>query len=528
MCGIVGYVSLKDDTRKYSKEKFLTEGLYVNALRGFDSTGVMGVSDDMTWEYSKQAVPAARFVGAGDWEKRNFEQWATVGHNRAATVGAVDTDNSHPFHHGNILLVHNGTLRSTYDLPFKNPDIDVDSSLIAYNLNQVEPGEAVDKVIKNLQGAYALVWFDLRDESINFVRNTERPLHFGLNKQADILYFMSEGHMLNMITKRFADYSSRPTNIWQLGVRQMLKYKKGSLMPEVKEVPNFTNGRRGWEGYYNQTNNYVRPQSQVPAQTRSGRRHGDSAECPLGGSKGVKIRINGEYKIPPKPLREMVTEWYSLKLTEQLYFRPGGWLPWSEGGEEDSESAMGAMYGLIFHPEWDCWIEAVVPYIRESQARVCKQSNGWTVSPYAIDHTTVDETSKHGFTIMCRAKWFSWDGQPPFPTDASDTVKKLTSDEEKQGKESDNKMALHDWEQQIDADDIDEDTPSEMVKGPRGTYIKDDEWEALTNDGCVMCTGPVYLEDAEEMLWVGEHENQPLCMGCFEWASTPEGDRNES
>jgi hypothetical protein len=523
MCGIVGYVSLQDKTRVYSKEKFLTEGLYVNALRGFDSTGVMGVSDDMTWEYSKQAVPAARFINADDWAKRNFEQWATVGHNRAATVGAIDTDNSHPFHHGNILLVHNGTLRSTYDLPFKNADIDVDSSLIAYNLNEVEPGEAVDKVIKNLQGAYALVWFDLRDESINFVRNTERPLHFGLNKSADILYFMSEGHMLNMITKRFADHSSRPTNIWQLGVRQMLKYKKGSLMPEVSEVPNFTNGRAGWDGYYQRTPNSNRPTPPIV----NGRRHGESAECHHGGSKGIKIRINGEYKIPPKPLRDMVTEWYSLKLTQQLYFRPGGFLPWNEGGRETGdvdpvrESAMGAMYGLIYHPEWDCWIEAKIPYIRESQARVCKQSNGWTVVPYAIDHTTVDESSKHGFTIVCRAKWFSWDGQPPFPTDSSDSVKKLTSGEEKQAPESDSKLKLHDWEQNFDADDIEE--AEEMLKGPRGNYIRVNEWEAITNDGCVMCTGPVYLEDAEEMIWVGEHENQPLCMGCFDWASSPEG-----
>jgi hypothetical protein len=36
-----------------------------------------------------------------------------------------------------------------------------------------------------------------------------------------------------------------------------------------------------------------------------------------------------------------------------------------------------------------------------------------------------------------------------------------------------------------------------------------------------MCTGPVFMEDAEEIVWIGEMENQPLCKGCLDYHTDP-------
>ena len=215
MCGIVGFISLKNQHREFSKEKFMTDGLYVNALRGMHSTGVMSLEDSFRWRWAKNAVTAQEFIDQEKWSKKRFNKWCMVGHNRHATIGAIETDNAHPFHHGEIILVHNGTLNNHHSLPHRNKDIKVDSELVAYNLSKVAPEDAAKEVIGRLSGAYALVWFDTRDQSVNIVRNSERPMHFGINKLEDILWFMSEGDMLNMVTRRITDRSSHPAKIWR-------------------------------------------------------------------------------------------------------------------------------------------------------------------------------------------------------------------------------------------------------------------------------------------------------------------------
>ena len=102
MCGIVGYITLNDNTRTLSKDKFLTEALFMDSLRGMHSTGLMTLCEDYMWQYQKQAVDGAEFIMRKGYRERTKETWCAVGHNRHATQGAITTDNAHPFKQGDI------------------------------------------------------------------------------------------------------------------------------------------------------------------------------------------------------------------------------------------------------------------------------------------------------------------------------------------------------------------------------------------------------------------------------------------
>lgn len=503
MCGIVGVITKKDDTRAYTKEKFITEGLYVDALRGFHSTGYMGLSKDFQWEWQKQACSAARFISHADWQKRKFDRWCMVGHNRHATIGEVTTDNAHPFKHGPVLLVHNGTLRQTYDLPVRDPKIEVDSELICLNLAEAEVEDA-PKIISKLSGAYALVWFDERDESVNMVRNAERPLHLGINKQEDILYLMSDGWMMKMLTERIQDQTSQPRHIWQIATRQILKFKKGSLVPEVTAVPNFTPAGRG-------------PRPSTPqkrgdtGKTVVIRKRGDtrtrSTLVGLTGSLGDPrfIGINGEHRSIPGAHLGMLTDWYNLTPTDSLCFRQSEYLYWGKSKAAWGETVEGCMYGQIYHPVWEVWLNARVIFINPGNGARFGAEEGhgpWTVHPIGVDHTDFDGNKRNQLTFICRVKYYNWQGD--VPSDGEDD------------KTQEVKGPPIEIEEETDEY---EDLYEDVVKGPRGHYVNIEAWDELTKHGCVMCTGPVMIEDAEEMVWVGEMENQPLCMPCLREAT---------
>ncbi len=211
MCGIVGYITVPGKTGVNDRSKFLRQALIIDTLRGDDSTGVFAVGHENLFEYKDCSPYWLKQVGGGHDFVDTKEYWenfvdvepyrCVVGHNRAATVGSVDADSAHPFQEGPITLVHNGTLTSTHGLPtslHQLKEVTVDSHAICHNLAL----HGVEEVVKELHGAFALVWHDARDDSINVVRNSQRPLHFALDKTGKTLYFMSEGEMLSLLDGR--------------------------------------------------------------------------------------------------------------------------------------------------------------------------------------------------------------------------------------------------------------------------------------------------------------------------------------
>ena len=239
MCGIVGYVSKYPKAHERSREKFLIEGLVMDTLRGWDSTGLIWVDKDFDVGTMRNTQPGPQFVRNKKFIETDTNGWACIGHNRAATRGSVKVGNAHPFRFGSVALVHNGTLRDwKKGMPFENDKIEVDSAMIAYNLSQVAPEDA-NEIFKCLDGDYALVWTDQRDKSINFARNHGRPLHFGESRNSNLMYFMSEAGMLRSLSERLKEPTARIDTVFSLETHKHLKFKKGSLVPEVRAIDPF-------------------------------------------------------------------------------------------------------------------------------------------------------------------------------------------------------------------------------------------------------------------------------------------------
>ena len=201
MCGIVGVLSTELNTNTHPYGKFFQQALFTDTLRGFDSTGIMLKEDKSAkLDIWKKAMAAPDFLQLSRTKSMfsGMTNWhVMVGHNRAATRGAVKDHTAHPFQFGDITMVHNGTVYNHRSLPGGNT-FDVDSEAIAYAIAQEGP----DAVVEKLDGAFTLVWHDNSDGTVNLVRNEERPLAIATVKGKNTLLISSEGPMLRWLAMR--------------------------------------------------------------------------------------------------------------------------------------------------------------------------------------------------------------------------------------------------------------------------------------------------------------------------------------
>lgn len=180
MCGLVGIIGPSNNKETRDMFKYM---LFFDTLRGWDSTGVFTVSDKTdSVSIFKKAMPAPDFIHMPQMKdmltyRATYSPTysAMIGHNRAATVGVVNSVNAHPFEHGDITLVHNGTLRNEKELK-SYMDHDVDSEMLCDDFSR----EGWKSTIEMTQGAYALIWNDSSDNTINVLRNSERTLYLAV------------------------------------------------------------------------------------------------------------------------------------------------------------------------------------------------------------------------------------------------------------------------------------------------------------------------------------------------------------
>jgi hypothetical protein len=174
MCGIVGLINrTKQDFWLRDLELF-EQMLVINSLRGKDSVGAFSTYRNNQVEVVKLGSNVFNLFKCQDWDtfKTRVKSRGRflIGHNRAATRGAVNTENAHPFVEEKIILVHNGTLLSHEHLSSKV--CEVDSNAIAHALSE----KSLEEVLPRLHGAFALVWYDTEQRKLFAVRNDQRPL----------------------------------------------------------------------------------------------------------------------------------------------------------------------------------------------------------------------------------------------------------------------------------------------------------------------------------------------------------------
>lgn len=173
MCGIVSIISRTKRGFFHGDLEIFQNLLMFDAIRGEDSTGAFAVMRDKQVTINKIGSHPMHFFSTAGWGK--FKNRAiqnariVVGHNRKATLGAVNSDNAHPFHENNIILVHNGTLRGGHK---QLANTEVDSHAVCHAFNE----KGAENVIPTIDGAFAFVWWDMAKNRLCAIRNDERPL----------------------------------------------------------------------------------------------------------------------------------------------------------------------------------------------------------------------------------------------------------------------------------------------------------------------------------------------------------------
>jgi len=198
MCGIVGMVTSKDLGFTTVEQRIFSQLLWADTLRGDDSTGVFGINKYGNLDYIKNKGHAGELIATPNFRefKENIysDYHMVVGHNRKATKGMVTDENAHPFIEQNVALVHNGTLLTHAHLTQET--VTVDSHAILHSI--VERG--YEETLKEINGAFALAWYDANDKTLRVIRNDQRPLFIASTVGA--WFFASEKGMLEWILGR--------------------------------------------------------------------------------------------------------------------------------------------------------------------------------------------------------------------------------------------------------------------------------------------------------------------------------------
>ena len=185
MCGIVGAIANRDVV------PLLVDGLKRLEYRGYDSAGIAVVTADEVRRVRRTGRVAEMEAAA---VAEGFDATLGIGHTRWATHGGVTEGNAHPhISHGELALVHNGIIENHeqqrerlralgYEFTSQT-DTEVVAHLIHhYRANGESLLGALQKAVKELEGAYALAVIDKRDPSIMVAARMGCPLLVGLGE----------------------------------------------------------------------------------------------------------------------------------------------------------------------------------------------------------------------------------------------------------------------------------------------------------------------------------------------------------
>jgi glucosamine--fructose-6-phosphate aminotransferase (isomerizing) len=162
VCGIVGGIAERNIT------PILLEGLRRLEYRGYDSSGIAVVSDDVGISRIRSLGKISQLEQEIDQFKPSFSGQLGIAHTRWATHGKPSVSNAHP-HICNdaVAVVHNGIIENYLQLKStqleqgyrftSDTDTEVIVHAIYHYLQQTQTlVEAVQTSVKSLEGAYAI------------------------------------------------------------------------------------------------------------------------------------------------------------------------------------------------------------------------------------------------------------------------------------------------------------------------------------------------------------------------------------
>jgi hypothetical protein len=242
MCGLAGAMSSTLSNHEVGVFRGL---LNIASFRGTQGSGVI-VNQR---EKSQNTVRSLRTVGISGhlaYGSEKFDELVKlrvntlIGHARFPTKGGVDLKACHPHRSEHIIGVHNGTMWKVGGEDVKDQS---DSKMLFESFAK----NGVIETIKESEGAYALVWIDEKDQTINFLRNGQRTLffkNFGWSSNINTLYWSSEKEMLDFVCGREYKYNASAWDTF-MPIDKWIKYplevthiiKACEVIEDVKPKP---------------------------------------------------------------------------------------------------------------------------------------------------------------------------------------------------------------------------------------------------------------------------------------------------
>ena len=294
MCGlwgVVGYAGYDKDLIESVRQLAV-----FSQLRGWDSTGVAKIDHNKKlYTIVKSPVCASDFIDNkhADSVLRDVNSAGVlIGHTRAATRGAVNKANCHPFYeegaYGSIVLAHNGFAEG-----YNSKDYNVDSQWVCAMIAEEGPD-----FLKRLRGEYALTWYDFTRDSLFMARNSKRPLFVAdvTAGTATKKVWASEKWMLSALTRNGlrikALYETSPHVLYEIDPANSRLKAATAYEPPVVVVPSYPAAVRSDWSYgagYRSPLPLAKPEDvggrekppTLPPPTRVGNMYRQGAMCPI-------------------------------------------------------------------------------------------------------------------------------------------------------------------------------------------------------------------------------------------------------
>lgn len=261
MCGLVGVVTKGIHGFQAREIDVFTQLLYADQVRGSHGTGMFYNSKQGKPHIRtlKAPCPSSAFIGFKEYEEATRtlfkESNFVVGHNRSATKGKIDTACTHPFREKHIVLVHNGTLLSHKNL---KEDVEVDSHAICHSIAEI----GIKETTKKLDGAFALIWFDAKEKTLNLCRNIQRPL-FILDFGSCFVFCSELGLGLWVGSRNglilLKTHEVAPKTLYKFHLNNMTKWEEEPLEYLVFQFKQGDNGNYYGSKFCNEGNAWTKP-----------------------------------------------------------------------------------------------------------------------------------------------------------------------------------------------------------------------------------------------------------------------------